>query len=239
MTSALVTGAGQGLGRAIAVRLAQDGHRIVAVDIDADSAAATAAATGGTGYRCDVGDGQQVADLAERVGPIDVLINNAGIWRHGPILRQPDTDLYDVLRVNLYGTLHCCRSFAPGMAGSGGGSIVNLSSAAAAMGSGGVGIYPAAKGAIEVLTRQLAGELGPQGIRVNAVAPGLIVTEGTAASYSGDRQDERAGAAPLRRVGAPSDIANLVSFLASDQSTYLSGQIVAVDGGLTAVHPTP
>lgn len=238
MGVALVTGAGRGLGRAIAMRLAADGHVIAAVDIDLASAEETAAMAGGTAHRCDVGDGDAVRALADAVGPVQILINNAGIWRFGPILESSESDLNDVLRVNLLGTVHCCQAFSPGMAGSGGGAIVNLSSAAAAMHASGVGIYPASKGAIELLTQQLAVELGPQSIRVNAVGPGLIVTEGTAANYEGDRQSQRARAVPLQRVGEPTDIANVVAFLASDQSAYVSGQVIYVDGGITAGRPS-
>lgn len=237
MSTALVTGAARGLGRAIAVRLADDGHRVVAVDLDGEGATATATMVGGDGRRCDVGDPDAVAALVDEVGPVDVLVNNAGIWRYGPVLEASAVDLDDVLRVNLLGTLLCCRAFAPGMAEGGGGAIVNLSSAAVAMRSAGVGIYPAAKGAVEVLTQQLAGELGPRGIRVNAVAPGLIMTEGTAAGYAG-RHDERAAAVPLRRVGRPADIANVVGFLVSDAAAYVSGQVITVDGGLTAARPS-
>jgi 3-oxoacyl-[acyl-carrier protein] reductase len=238
MGVALVTGAGRGLGRAICKRLVADGHMVRAVDIDLDSAEATATMVDGTAHRCDVGDADAVRTLAGEVGPVDVLINNAGIWRFGPILEASETDLSDVLRVNLLGTVHCCQAFAPGMADKGGGAIVNLSSAAAAMHASGVGIYPASKGAIELLTQQLAVELGPQSIRVNAVGPGLIVTEGTAANYEGDRQRQRARAVPLQRVGEPTDIANVVAFLVSEQSSYVSGQVIYVDGGVTAGRPT-
>jgi 3-oxoacyl-[acyl-carrier protein] reductase len=208
------------------------------VDIDRESAEATASMVDGTAHRCDVGDADAVRALAGEVGPVDILINNAGIWRYGPILDASETDLGDVLRVNLLGTVHCCQAFAPGMADRGGGAIVNLSSAAAAMHASGVGIYPASKGAIELLTQQLAVELGPQSIRVNAVGPGLIVTEGTAANYEGDRQRQRAQAVPLQRVGEPTDIANVVAFLVSEQSSYVSGQVIYVDGGVTAGRPS-
>ncbi|MGA8370865.1 MAG: SDR family oxidoreductase [Acidimicrobiales bacterium] len=238
MGVALVTGAGRGLGRAICKRLVADGHMVRAVDIDQESAEATATMVDGTAYRCDVGDADAVRALAGEVGPVDILINNAGIWRFGPILEASETDLSDVLRVNLLGTVHCCQAFAPGMADKGGGAIVNLSSAAAAMHASGVGIYPASKGAIELLTQQLAVELGPQSIRVNAVGPGLIVTEGTAANYEGDRQSQRARAVPLQRVGEPTDIANVVAFLVSEQSSYVSGQVIYVDGGVTAGRPS-
>ncbi len=238
MGVALVTGAGRGLGRAICERLAIDGHTVKAVDIDRESAEATATMVDGTAHRCDVGDAEAVQALAGEVGPVDILVNNAGVWRFGPILEASETDLSAVLRVNLLGTVHCCQAFYPGMADQGGGAIVNLSSAAAAMHASGVGIYPASKGAIELLTQQLAVELGPQSIRVNAVGPGLIVTEGTAANYEGDRQRERARAVPLQRVGRPTDIANVVAFLVSEQSGYVSGQIIYVDGGITAGRPS-
>jgi 3-oxoacyl-[acyl-carrier protein] reductase len=237
MRTALVTGAGQGLGRATAIRLAADGYGIVAVDLDGAKADETAALVNGRPATCDVGDPGAVAAMAAEVGPVDILVNNAGIWRFGPILEASASDLDDVLRVNLVGTVNCCRSFVPGMVQLGGGVIVNLSSAAAATGAAGVEIYPATKGAIEVLTRQLSGELGPKGIRVNAIAPGLIVTEGTATNYEAGRSDQRSNAVPLRRVGVASDIANVVSFLASDDSAYVSGQVIAVDGGLTASRP--
>ncbi len=238
MAVALVTGAGRGLGRAICRRLAADGHVVKAVDIDPASAEATAEMVDGSSHRCDVGDADAVRALADEVGPVDILVNNAGIWRFGPILDAPEADLNDVLRVNLLGTVHCCRAFTPGMAENGGGAIVNLSSAAAAMHAAGVGIYPASKGAIELLTQQLAVELGPRAIRVNAVGPGLIVTEGTAANYEGDRQRERSRAVPLQRVGEPTDIANVVAFLVSDQAGYVSGQVIYVDGGITAGRPS-
>ncbi len=239
MRTAVVTGAGRGLGKAIALRLAAEDHRVIAVDIDEGTAKATAEAVGGSSYGCDVADRTAVLELANEIGPVEVLINNAGIWRMGPVLEQSGGDIDDVVGVNLLGTLYCCQAFAPGMAGLGDGRIVNFSSAAAAMRAGGTGIYTAAKGAIEILTQQFAGELGPRGIRVNAVAPGFIVTEGSADSYAGERESQRTRAVPLRRVGAPDDIANVVSFLVSDQSSYVSGQVIAVDGGLTAARPTP
>jgi 3-oxoacyl-[acyl-carrier protein] reductase len=239
MRTAVVTGAGRGLGKAIALRLAAEDHRVIAVDIDEGTAKATAEAVGGASYGCDVADRTAVLELASEIGPVEVLINNAGIWRMGPVLEQSGRDIDDVVGVNLLGTLYCCQAFAPGMAQLGDGRIVNFSSAAAAMRAGGTGIYTAAKGAIEILTQQFAGELGPSGIRVNAVAPGFIVTEGSAGSYAGERESQRTRAVPLRRVGAPDDIANVVSFLVSDQSSYVSGQVIAVDGGLTAARPTP
>jgi 3-oxoacyl-[acyl-carrier protein] reductase len=234
MGTALVTGAGRGLGRAIAERLALDGHRLVAVDIDPQSAEQTAAVVGGSAHACDVSDRDAVNDLAAKVGPIDVLVNNAGVWSYGPVVSAADADLDRVLAVNLFGTLYCCRAFAPAMVSAGGGAIINLSSVAAAMAATAVEIYPVTKGGVEMLTRQLAQELGPSGVRVNAVGPGSILTEGSAPAYAGEAMALRAAGVPLRRIGTPTDIANAVSFLVSDQASYISGQVLYVDGGVSA-----
>jgi 3-oxoacyl-[acyl-carrier protein] reductase len=236
MGVALVTGAGRGLGRAIAGRLSEDGLSIVAVDLDGDSAAATAAAVGGTSHQCDVSDRDAVRELAASVGPVEVLVNNAGIWTYGSVLDASESDVDRVIAVNFRGTLNCCRSFVPGMIAAGGGAIVSLSSLAAAMAATAVEVYPISKAAVEALTRQLAQELGPSGIRVNAIGPGSMVTEGTAHAYEGERMAQRAALVPLRRVGTPDDIANAVAFLVSDQASYISGQVIYVDGGVSAVN---
>jgi len=237
MGTAVVTGAGRGLGRAIAGRLAANGHDIVAVDIDGSAADKTAAELGGRGRQCDVTSLEALRALAADVGPVDILVNNAGIWRFGPLIEASAADIDAVIRVNLLGTLHGCQAFAPGMAERGGGAIVNISSAAAITRSPGIQVYPVTKGAVETLTGQLALELGPRGIRVNAVGPGLIVTEGTAPNFEGERRAQRALQVPLRRVGLPTDIANAVAFLASDEASYVSGQILYVDGGVSAGRP--
>lgn len=235
MGRAVVTGAGRGLGRAIALRLGLEGHHVVAVDIDSDSAAATASSVGGSSYRCDVADRDAVREMASAVGPVDVLVNNAGIWTYGSVISAEEQDIERVIGVNLLGTLHCCRAFVPGMVSKGGGVIINLSSLAAAMASPVVEIYPVTKAAIEELTRQLAQELGPSGIRVNAVGPGSMLTEGSAPAYEGELKAKRAALVPLRRIGTPEDIANAVAFLTSDQASYISGQTLYVDGGASAM----
>lgn len=234
MSVAVVTGAAQGLGRATAERLARDGYEVVVLDVNEEGAAAVASGLGGKSFACDVTDRERVQAVAQQVGSLDVLVNNAGIWSYGPIVGAADHDIDRVVAVNLVGTLNCCRAFAPAMIESGGGAIINLSSAAAAVAATVVEVYPITKGAIEVLTRQLAQELGPQGVRVNAIGPGSMLTEGTAPAYEGERYEQRAQLVPLRRIGTPEDIANAISFLVSDQASYISGQILYVDGGITA-----
>jgi len=231
---AVVTGAGQGIGRAIASRLANDGHRAAVVDMNGVKAKAVAEAIGGDAYECDVTDRAGVRRLAEQIGAVQMLVNNAGIWSYGPLTGAADEDIDRVLAVNLVGTINCCRAFVPGMVDLGWGAIVNLSSAAAAQAVPAVEVYPIAKSAIETLTRQLALELGPSGIRVNAIGPGSTLTEGSAPAYEGASREQRAQAVPLRRIGTPTDIANAVAFLVSEQASYISGQILYVDGGLTA-----
>lgn len=233
---ALVTGAGQGLGRAIATRLSGEGCRVWALDIDQAAAARTAAAIGGEAIGCDVTDAAALHRAAASFERLDVLVNNAGIYRRGTLTQAPAADLDAVMAVNLSGVLGCVRAFVPALSVHGG-SIVNLSSVAAVTNSPEFGMYPVTKVAVEGLTRQLAQELGPVGIRVNAVGPGFIRTEGTDASYQGGAADRRAQAVPLRRLGTPNDIANVVSFLAGDQSRYVSGQVIYVDGGLSAGRP--
>jgi len=238
MRNALVTGAGRGIGRATSERLADAGYRVVCVDLDGDAAGATAAAADGEGHACDVADRSAMLSLAaslhRSVGSMALVVNNAGIWRSAYLADVTEADAVDVVATNLLGTLWCTQAFAPAMASSGGGAIVNISSAAATTHSPGLGLYPASKAAVEALTQQLALELGPLGIRVNAVAPGMVVTEGTAAGYEGDLGERRARRIPLRRLGEPAEIADVIVFLASDAARYLTGQIVYVDGGVTA-----
>lgn len=229
---ALITGAGQGLGRATAQALHASGHHIIAVDRDETRAKATAHLLDGEARACDVSDRHAVAELAASIPDgVDVLVNNAGIWRYGPLLASDPADIEDVLQVNLMGTLWCSLAFAPGMAQRGGGAIVNLSSAAASQRAQGVSIYPVSKAAIEAFTQQLAVELAPQGIRVNAVAPGMILTEGTSNAHAGL---DRGKLVPLGYVGAPTDIAQAIDWLCSQQSRYVTGQILHVDGGITS-----
>ena len=234
MGVAVVTGAGQGIGKATAQRLARDGHHIVAVDLNGDNAAKTAAEVGGESRVCDVTDRDAVLAMAQTVDGCDILINNAGIWRFHSLLDMTEDDAQSVLAVNVLGIVWCVQAFVPKMIERGGGSIVSLTSGAAWTQSPGIGIYPATKTAVESLTKTMAIEFGKHSIRANAVGPGLIVSEGTSVNYQGDRANERAKNVPMKRVGDPTEIADVIGFLCSHDARYVSGQVIYIDGGVTA-----
>jgi 3-oxoacyl-[acyl-carrier protein] reductase len=240
---AIVTGAGQGLGRATCLRLARDGFLVHALDIDESKAEQTAkllrelpGSPGGGAIGCDITDSAALAKAASGFSRLDVLVNNAGIYHYGTLTESSDADVDDVMAVNLLGTLGCIRAFKQALIAARG-SVVSLSSVAAVTNSPEFGIYPVTKVAIEGLTRQLTLELGPHGIRLNAIGPGFIRTEGTDQSYQGDASDRRTQLVPLRRLGKPEDIANVVAFLAGPDSSYVSGQVIYVDGGVSAGRP--
>ena len=234
MAVAVVTGAGQGLGRADCLRLARDGFDVMCLDRNLDAAHETASMCGGTAFEVDVTDRAAVFAVAAQIPECFALVNNAGIWNFPSILDVTEQQMQSVIEVNVKGIVWCCQAFVPKMRAGGGGSIVNMSSGAAWTNSPDIGIYPATKAAVESLTKTLALELGADNIRSNAIGPGLIVSDGTAANFEGARASERAQGVPMKRVGAPADIADVVSFLCSEDSRYVSGQVIYVDGAITA-----
>ncbi|MFF9016366.1 SDR family NAD(P)-dependent oxidoreductase [Streptomyces sp. NPDC014870] len=239
----VVTGGSRGIGAATCVRLAAEGHDLALGYVrDATAAEETAAAVRAAGARCVVvrvdtsaeADVERLFDTAEaELGPVTGLVNNAGVT--GPLGRLADAttaDLRRVVDVNLYGYLLCCRRAARDMAARGGGAIVNVSSAAATLGSPGDYVhYAATKAATDALTVGLSKELGPDGIRVNAVAPGIVETEMHAAMGDPDRPAKAAATIPLGRPGRPDEIAAAVAWLLSADASYATGTILRVAGG--------
>ncbi|WP_017236368.1 glucose 1-dehydrogenase [Streptomyces sp. SS] len=232
---ALVTGAARGMGEAEARLFAALGAKVVLTDVLETEGAATAASLGAAArfVRHDVTDegswAAAVATALDAFGRLDVLVNNAAIYSTSPITEEDPARLEAILRVNLIGPFLGVRAVAAAMKAGGGGSVVNISSQAGLQGIWGHGAYGAAKWGLRGLTRTAALELGPDGIRVNSVHPGAIATAMTA--HLGTREHP---GAPLGRVGEPEEVARLVAFLASDDSSYLSGAELAVDGGASA-----
>ena len=233
----IVTGAAQGIGRAIALKLIENGAVVYGCDRAAGSM--DALATDNPAFHplyFDVTDAAAtkaaMLQVKKEQGCIDVLINNAGVVfnkKIGMIVRE-ETEL--MFRVNVIAVIELTQLVSRIMARTGGGAIVNMASVTAVLGSAGQSAYSATKGAIISFTKSSAKELAPQGIRVNAVAPGIVKTERFEELYeaSGDKIDARIGRIALGRLGTPEDVANAVAFIASDQASYISGQILGVDG---------
>lgn len=235
MATALVTGAGQGIGRAIAVRLAADGFSVVATDIDRAAAERTAADVGGTATTCDVSDQASVAAMATGVDDLDVLVNNAGIYLFEPLGAVTPESFRQVMEVNVLGPLLCLQALAGPLSRGAGGSVVNIASMSGQLPIPGTGVYSPSKAAVQSLTALAAMEYAPQRIRVNAVAPGRVATEGTASGQADEERERRtAELIPAGRMGDPAEVADAVSFFAGDDSRYVTGQTLLVDGGLSA-----
>jgi NAD(P)-dependent dehydrogenase (short-subunit alcohol dehydrogenase family) len=249
---AIVTGAAGGIGAATAQVLAREGASVVVADLNRDGAVAHAeklAADGGTalGIGFDLGDPSSIESLvAETVsafGGIDVLHNNAAATQlaatqDGPIMQADPVVWEETFRVNVRGTALMIKAVVPHMLERGGGSIVNTSSGAGSAGDLGHAAYGASKAAVNAVTLYAATELGKLGVRVNAVSPGLIETSAAAASgHTAALRDIMLANHLTPRLGAPEDIANAVLFLASDESTFVTGQVIGVDGGVLAHAP--
>jgi len=237
---AVVTGAGRGIGEAIARRLAGEGAAIAACDVMLENAqqVATSLAKGGTkanAYAVNVTDSQQVKEVCDKIvadfGQVDILVNNAGITRDGLLLRMSDEDWDAVLGVNLKGAFLFTRALSRTMLQQRRGVIVNIASIVGVIGNAGQANYSASKAGLIGFTKTIAKELASRGIRSNAVAPGFIQTAMTD-KLSPEAKKAQTDFIALKRLGLPEDVANVVLFLASDLSGYVTGQVIAVDGGL-------
>lgn len=240
---AIVTGAGRGIGEAVARRLARDGFGVVVADIAGDRAERTAAAIRDEGgiaepLALDVSDRDAafaaVADVVARHGRVDVLVNNAMWIRYGALETMDEETIERMLAVGLKGVIWMSQAALEPMRAQGSGCIVNVSSPAATRATAGAAIYSAVKGGVSSLTWQMSTELGRQGIRVNAVVPGAVPTEGARALVDDAGYELRREKTPLGRLGTPEDLAGAVSFLASEDASFVNGHLLAVDGGLLA-----
>ena len=236
---AVVTGSTRGIGRAIAGTLADAGARVAVVGRDRAKAEAVASEIGGTdrarGFACEIADPSSVAALIEEVeralGGVDVLVNNAGLTRDNILFRLKDDDWDAVLDANLRGAFVAIRTASRGMIKRRWGRIVNMASVVGIVGNKGQANYAASKAGLIGLTKSVAKELASRNVLANAVAPGFIETDMTAA-MTPDARTALTAQIPLERLGTPADIAGLVAFLASEHAAYITGQVFVVDGGM-------
>ena len=239
---ALVTGGAQGIGEAVATRLAGDGARVAVLDLNAEAAAATAEriGAGAIGIGADVSKADQVQAAVDQVvaefGALHILVNNAGVLRDNLLFKMSENDWDTVMSVHLKGAFLCSKIAQQHMVTAGYGRIVNMSSTSA-LGNRGQANYATAKAGLQGFTKTLAIELGQFGVTVNAIAPGFIETAMTKAtaertgSTIEEMRERVAASIPVRRGGVPTDIANTVAFFAGEESGYVTGQVIYVDGG--------
>ena len=238
---ALITGAGRGIGRAIAIALAKEGAEVVinynGSEERAKEVKQTIEENGGKAsiYKCNVSDfvacEAMIKDIVKEYGHLDILVNNAGITKDGLIMKMKEEDFYSVLNVNLKGTFNTIRHSARQMLKQRSGKIINISSVSGILGNVGQANYAASKAGVIGLTKTMARELGSRGITVNAIAPGFVDTEMTEV-LSEEIRENACKQIILGRFGKPEDIANTAVFLASDKADYITGQVISVDGGM-------
>lgn len=238
---AIVTGGSRGIGRAIARELADAGASVAVTSRSEERARDSASelsdlAGSARGYACDVGDSEACAGLVDRVedelGPPDILVNNAGIARDNVLVRLKDEDWDEVLGTNLRGAFLMMRAVCRGMMRRRSGRIINISSVVGLTGNRGQANYAASKAGLVGLTKSVAKELASRGVLVNAVAPGFIETDMTE-DLAAEARDTLSDDIPLGRLGTPEDVAGVVRFLAAEASSYITGQVLVVDGGMS------